>query len=144
MRYLLDTNALSEPTRRNPDPTVVAWLRDRTPLELHLSVLTLGEVERGILRLPTGSKRERLRTWIRDAVARQFAGRLFDVTAGVSVRWGKLAAEGRLLGRPLPVVDGLLLATAAENDLTLVTRNVSDCAGRGVPVLDPWTGACLS
>lgn len=143
MRYLLDTNVLSEPTRRKPDPTVVAWIRDHTPLELHLSVLTLGEIERGILRLPTGSKRERLRAWIRDAVARQFAGRLFDVTVGVSVRWGTLAAEGRLLGRPLPVVDGLLLATAAENDLTLVTRNVSYCAGRGVPVLDPWTGTYL-
>lgn len=140
MRYLLDTNVLSEPLRRAPEPQVIEWLRGRKPLELHLSVISIGEIERGIHELSAGAKRARLTTWARNALLRQFAGRLHDITVSVSMRWGALIAESRRRGQSVPLVDGLLLATAAEHDLTLVTRNASHCVHRGVPVLDPWSG----
>lgn len=141
MRYLLDTNVISELVRPAPHAGVVAWVQAQSPLDISLSVLTLGELEKGIRTLADGARRERLTRWARSEVPRQFLGRLLAVDESVAVEWGRLSADGQATGRPLPAIDGLLLATAAAHGVTLVTRNVSDCAGRGVPVLDPWSGA---
>lgn len=140
MRYLLDTNVISELVRPDPAPAVVAWVRMQSALDLALSVLTLGELERGIRSLADGTRRERLTRLARTEVPRQFLGRLLPMDGAVAVEWGRLAAEAQAAGRRLPAIDGLLVATAALHALTLVTRNVSDCAERGPPVLDPWTG----
>lgn len=140
MRHLLDTNVISELVRPAPAAAVVDWVRAQSALDLALSVLTLGELERGIRTLAAGSRRERLTRWANTELLAQFMGRVVAVDAQVAVMWGTLTADAQASGRPLPVVDGLLLATAGTHDLTLVTRNVSDCAGRGVPVFDPWTG----
>lgn len=138
MRFLLDTNVLSEAARPEPDVGLVAWLGERSTLELCISVLTLGEIRKGILLLATGRKRDRLHQWLRAELSRQFTDRILPVDQAVSLAWGRLAAEGRRSGRRLPVTDGLLLATADVHGLTLVTRNERDCADRGVPVLNPW------
>jgi toxin FitB len=138
MRYLLDTNVLAEPARPQPDAVVVAWLEARLTLELAISVLTLGEIEKGVQLLPTGPKRERLAEWLAAELPQQFTGRILAVDERISREWGRLTAEGRRAGRELPVTDGLLLATAAGHRLTFVTRNERDCTGRGVPVLNPW------
>jgi toxin FitB len=138
MRYLLDTNVLTEPAKPRPEPRVLDWLQAHPPLDLALSVLTLGEVEKGISLLAAGTRRDQLETWLRVDLPRQFTGRLLAVDAVVALEWGRLAADGRRSGRELPVVDGLLLATCAAHDLTLVTRNERDCANRGIPVLNPW------
>lgn len=140
MRYLLDTNVLAEPAKPRPDSGVTAWLRSQSPLDLALSVLTLGEVQKGVSLLAAGAKRDALETWLRAELPRQFTGRLLPVDEQVALEWGRLAAEGRRAGRELPVIDGLLLATCAANGLTLVTRNERDCADRGVPILNPWSG----
>ncbi|HEV2147023.1 MAG TPA: type II toxin-antitoxin system VapC family toxin [Longimicrobiaceae bacterium] len=140
MRYLLDTNVLAEPAKPRPDPNVVAWLQAQSPLDLALSVLTFGEIEKGLSLLPAGARREALANWLRTDLPRQFTGRLLTVDDRVALEWGRLAAEGRKVGRELPVVDGLLLATCAAHGLTLVTRNERDCGNRGVPVLNPWLG----
>jgi hypothetical protein len=87
-----------------------------------------------------GARRTRLGNWARTEIPRQFHGRLLPVDDEVAIAWGQLAADGQTTGRQLPAIDGLLLATAQVHGLTLVTRNVGDCAGRGVPVYDPWTG----
>lgn len=139
MRFLLDTNVLSEAARPNPNPGLAEWLDAQSTLDLSISVLTLGEIRKGILLLPEGRKRERLHQWLRADLTRQFTDRILPVDQGVALAWGRLAAEGRSSGRRLPAVDGLLLATAARHDLTFVTRNARDCADRGVPVLDPWS-----
>lgn len=139
MRFLLDTNVLSEAARPQPDPGLVHWLDAQSTLDLCISVLTLGEIRKGVLLLAEGRKRERLHQWLRAELTRQFTDRLLPVDEGVALSWGRLAAEGRRSGRRLPVVDGLLLATADRYDLTFVTRNESDCAGRGVPVVNPWS-----
>lgn len=138
MRYLLDTNVLSEPARPEPDSRVVGWLREQSSLDLAISVLTLGEIGKGVELLPAGSRREELKEWLETALPDRFRGRVLEVDEAVARRWGELAADGRRSGRPLPVTDGLLLATAAVHGLTFATRNVRDCGNRGVSVLDPW------
>jgi predicted nucleic acid-binding protein len=138
MRYLLDTNVLSEPAKPRPDPHVLAWLEAQSPLDLSLSVLTLGEIEKGVGLLPDSRKRQRLQSWLRTELPRQFLGRLLAVDDRVALAWGRLAAEARRANRELPVIDGLLLGTAAAHELTFVTRNTRDCADRGVPLLNPW------
>ena len=138
MRFLLDTNILSELVKRDPAPRVTAWVAGQSPLDLAISVLTLGEIVRGVGVLAPGRHRDLLQRWIAREVPRQFAGRVIDIDARVASRWGELAAAARRDGHALPVIDGLLLATAAVHDLTLVTRNERDCANRGVDIHNPW------
>ena len=140
MRFLLDTNVLSEAVRPEPDPGVVTWLEAQSTLDLSISVLTLGEIRKGIPLLADGGKHDRLHQWLRAELTRQFTDRVLPVDEAVALAWGHLDAEGRDAGRQLPVIDGLLLATAQVHDLTLVTRNERDCSDRGVAVLNPWTG----
>lgn len=138
MRFLIDTNVLSEGTRPVPDERVATWLRTQSPLDLAISVLTLGEVEKGIDLLPTGRRRAALESWLSKDLPVQFQGRVLLIDEAVAREWGRLSVRSRNSGRHLPMVDGLLLATASVHGLTLVTRNESDCAARGVPVLNPW------
>lgn len=138
MRYLLDTNVLSEGTRPNPDANLLAWMKAQSTLDLAISPLTLGEIQQGVRRLPASAKRTRLAVWLAVDLSRQFAGRILPVDEQVARAWGALSADGRASGRPLPVIDGLLLATAQVHGLALVTRNERDCADRGVDLLNPW------
>lgn len=117
---------------------MVEWLRGRGPSELAISVLVLGEIAKGVALMEPGRWKDALTSWLEHDLPERFRGRLLPVDDQVAFEWGRLAAEGRRIGRPLPVVDGLLLATASAHDLTLVTRNVRDCGDRGVPVFDPW------
>ena len=140
MRFLLDTNVLSELVKRAPDPRVVAWMESHSSLDILVSVLTLGELVKGVRLMSAGPRREALEHWVSVELPVQLAGRLLSVDAAVSVAWGSLAAAARRSGRELPVIDGLLLATASTNDLVFATRNLRDCEGRGVEVVDPWGG----
>jgi hypothetical protein len=140
MSYLLDTNVLAELVKPAPDPRVVTWVRAQSPLNLFISVVALGEIQRGVTLIASGARRTRLTRWLRTELPKEFRGRLLVVDDEVARAWGQLNAEGRASGRPLPVLDGLLLASAQVHDLTLVTRNVADCADRGHPVFDPWKG----
>lgn len=140
VRYLLDTNVLSELVKPHPDQTVVAWVDAQPSLDLSISVLTLGEVHKGIGRIAHGRRRAALTRWAQTDLPAQFVGRLLVIDQAVAAAWGRLSGRAAREGRPLPVVDGLLLATAQVHQLTLVTRNVADCAARGVPVFDPWHG----
>jgi toxin FitB len=138
MRYLLDTNVISEPFKRSPESKVVDWLASQSPLDLCISVLTLGELTMGFELAAAGKRREELQSWVTQDLPRRFVGRLLPVTDDIAREWGRLSAEGRMRGRELPAVDGLLLATASIEQLTFVTRNERDCSGRGIPTLNPW------
>jgi predicted nucleic acid-binding protein len=138
MRFLLDTNVLSEPARSDPDRRVIRWFRSLAPLDACVSVLTLGEIGKGVSLMPPGTRKDALRSWLTRDLPLRFRSRILAVDTEVSLLWGELSAEGRRMGRPLPVIDGILLATAKAHDLTFVTRNIRDCGDRGVPVLDPW------
>ena len=123
MSYLIDTNVLSELRRKEPDPQVVRWISQRPATTLHLSVLTLGELRKGIAALADGDRKSRLLDWLEVELTGFFAGRILPIDATTADQWGRLMAQA---GRPLPAIDSLLAATALTHGLTLVTRNVKD------------------
>jgi predicted nucleic acid-binding protein len=137
--YLLDTCVLSEFQRQSPRASVVGWLRAQAEETLFLSVLTLGELQRGISRLPASRRRNRLQAWLDSDLQRRFEGRVLPIDDGVALRWGDVQAEVEAKGAPLPVMDSLIACTALVHGLALVTRNVDDFARAGVAVVDPWT-----
>ncbi len=135
--FLLDTNIISELVRPKPEPRVKAWVAATDEDLLYLSVLTLGEIRKGIASLKDASRRVRLETWLDSDLVLRFAGRILPVDQTVADRWGRLAAQAGPKS-PLPVIDGLLAATALHHNLTLVTRNTKDVARTGVPLFNPW------
>lgn len=136
--YLLDTNVLCEGAKRAPEPAVLAWLAQTPAPEQFVSVLTLGEVQRGISKSVNATPRRRLAEWLRDGLLREFEGRILPVDWPVADAWVLLTSKSESKGRSLPAIDALLAATALVHDLTVVTRNARDFAGTGVRVLDPW------
>lgn len=140
MRYLLDTMVVSEPARPAPHPGVVAWLAAQADPDLALSVITVGELARGVARMTGGKRKEALAAWLSTELPAQFEGRIVPIDTSVALAWGALTAEGDRQGRPLHAVDGLILATAKAHGLTLVTRNVGDFERRGVMVENPYAG----
>jgi len=138
VRYLIDTNVLSELVRNPPAPKVIAWVNAQSRVDLCTSVLVFGEITKGIALTTRGRRRDSLRDWATRDLPRIFADRVLSVDHAVATEWGRIAAEAQSKGRPLGTIDGLLLATASVHELTLVTRNERECAGRGVTVLNPW------
>ena len=138
MSYLIDTNVISELRRKEPDPQVVKWMSQRPATTLHLSVLTLGELRKGIGALPDGDRKSRLLDWLEVELAGFFAGRILPVDAATADQWGRLMAQA---GRPLPAIDSLLAATALTHGLTLVTRNVKDFQHPALTLVNPWESA---
>jgi predicted nucleic acid-binding protein len=136
--YLLDTNCVSELVRVKPEPHVVEWMEATDEAVLYLSVLTLGEIRKGLAGLPQGRRRTHLETWLEVELQARFAGRILAIDASVADRWGLLAAQAKSRGISLPIVDGLLAATALHYNLTVVTRNASDFGHAQVQVLNPW------
>jgi predicted nucleic acid-binding protein len=136
IRYLLDTNFVSETRKPRPDPGVLAFLQTEDPNSGFISVLTLGELRKGVaakrLRDPDPNAASRLATWV-EGLEVSFSDRILGIDLAVARLWGEWSAE-----RPMPVVDTLLAATAVINNLTLVTRNFRDVRDIPVRLLDPW------
>lgn len=135
MSYLLDTNVLSELVRTNPDSAVVSWFDQVPDDSLYISVLSLGEIRKGVESIPDGMKKERLRVWLEHSLPDWFDGRVLDIDEAVAERWGRMLAEA---GRPVPAIDSLLAATALQHDLRMVTRNAQDFIFSGLEVINPW------
>ena len=136
--FLLDTNCVSEVVRIKPEPRVMAWIGAADESLLFLSVLTLGEIRKGLAALPQGRRRSRLETWLEVELQARFSGRILSIDLAVADRWGLLAANAKASGKPLSTIDGLLAATAIHYNLTVVSRNVSDFTHVPVSVLNPW------
>lgn len=139
MAYLLDTCVLSELTKPRPDPGVVRWLEDAEESSLHLSVLTLGELEKGSARLAPSARRRRIEQWVRRDLAARFQGRVLDVDRRVAERWGALCGAAEARGEPLPVIDALIAATGEVHGLEVVTRNTADLERCGARCVNPWS-----
>lgn len=135
MSYLIDTNVLSELRRNAPDPSVVSWFQKRPSASLYLSVLTLGEIRKGIEVLSDGRRQLALRDWLDVDLPTFFTGRILAVDGAVADRWGRIVAAA---GRPVAAIDSLLAATAATHNLFLVTRNVKDFIAMPVTTINPW------
>jgi predicted nucleic acid-binding protein len=136
--FLLDTNCISEVVRVSPDPHVLSWLGAAEESLLYLSVLTLGEIRKGMAALTQSKRRTLLESWLEVELQVRFAGRILSIDAGVADRWGVLAAEVRTKGAALSTIDALLAATALHHNLTIVSRNIGDFAHTQVLVLNPW------
>lgn len=134
MSYLVDANVLSEPTRPDPDPGVVSWLRAHER-DLAVDPVILGEIRFGILLLPQGQRRQRLERWFDEGVRRIHC---LPWEASTGLRWAELLADLRARGRAMPIKDSLITATALTHGLTLVTRNRRDFEAAGVSLLDPF------
>lgn len=115
----------------------MSWFEEHSANTLHLSVLTLGELRKGIDTLSDSSRKQLLLGWLQTDLPRFFSGRILPIDTRVADRWGRLVAH---MGRPLPTIDSLLAATALTHELTLVTRNLRDFDFPGLGTVDPWSG----
>lgn len=133
--FLLDTNVISELVKPRPHPRVTQWVDTADETSLYLSVLTLGEIRKGITALPDPRRRAALETWLHRDLRMRFEGRMLPIDLPVADRWGYLTGTAK---SPLPVIDTLLAATALHYNLTLVTRDTQAIAATGVSLLNPW------
>lgn len=137
--YLLDTNVISEYSRKqSPDVRLRKWVDAQNENTLHLSVLTLGEIRKGVTLLPASIKRTALEQWLEKDLPARFNSRLLPITGRIAELWGAIAAEAQVKGISLPVIDGLLAATAIDHELTVATRNIRDFSVCNVPLINPW------
>jgi predicted nucleic acid-binding protein len=136
VRYLVDANVISEPTRSAPNERVVDWLRDHER-DLTVDPFILGEVRFGILLLPRGSRRKKLEAWFAEGVTRLECLQ-WDDRCGL--RWAELLAELRSKGRAIPIKDSLIATTALVNELVVATRNANGFEAAGVGVYNPFAG----
>ncbi len=138
MRYPLDTNVVSELIARQPNEGVVQWIDGLDPSGVYLGVITIGEIGKGVERLPDSPQKEALREWLTDSLMLRFEGRILEIDVAVMPAWGALTARLENQGRKMPAMDSLIAALALSHDLTLVTLNKSDFEGAEVTVIDPW------
>jgi len=138
VKYLLDTCLISELVKKEPNPGVVNWLDEQDEQTLFLSVLNLGELQKGISKLPDGTKKDELQAWIGLDLVERFTGRILDIDLETALCWGRIQGEAEQEGLKLPVMDSLIAATAAAHGLIVVTRNVKDMERCKARVINPW------
>lgn len=136
--FLIDTNVISEIVRPKPNANVVEWVQGTDESLLHLSVLTVGEIRKGISLLPEGRRRAALQGWLENDLLLRFSGRILPIDMAIADRWGRISASARAKGAPIPVIDGLLAGTAMHHNLTLVSRDESFATLAGIELLNPW------
>ena len=138
MRFLLDTCVVSELVAAQPDPGVVRWIDSVDEERLYLSAVTIGEVKKGIERLPNSRRKSALSEWLEDDLLIRFQDRILPIDTPVMLVWGELAADLEKQGRKMPAIDSLLAAIALQGKLSFVTRDEDDFASSGVAVVNPW------
>ncbi|HYP38901.1 MAG TPA: type II toxin-antitoxin system VapC family toxin [Chloroflexia bacterium] len=138
MKYLLDTNVISELVARRPSQPVLQWIDALDADSLYLSVITIGELRKGIEKLPNSPRKNALSAWLADDLLVRFGGRVLSVDVDVMLTWGELTGRMERSGRRLPAIDSLIAALAIHHNCSLVTRNEDDFKDTGVTVLNPW------
>lgn len=135
MSYLLDTNVISELVKPKPTPTVLDWFKTIPDQALYISVLTLGEIRKGVENIPNSDRKEKLRLWLEIELIDWFGDRILLIDHGIADRWGRLQNE---MKRPIPAIDSLIAATALHHDFGLVTRNIADYDYPSLQLINPW------
>ena len=138
MRYLLDTCVIWELVSRQPHPGVVDWIDGIDEERLFLSVISIGEINKGIQKLPDSRRKDKLIGWLGDDLLIRFRDRILPIDIQTMLTWGELAASLDKQGRPMPAIDSLIAAITLQGGLTLVTRNEDDFKHAGLAVLNPW------
>jgi len=138
VRYLLDTCLISELLKREPNARVLHWLDKQDENSLYLSVLTLGELQKGVSKLPEDKRKSDLQSWVNNNLCTRFEGRILPIDVEVASAWGTLLGNSERRGKKLPVMDSLIASTAAVHNLTVVTRNIRDMQQCQAKVFNPW------
>lgn len=138
MKYLLDSCVISELIKPTPDPRVVQWIIAQHEADLCISVLTIGELQKGIAKLPDSKRKVTLQQWLNSDLISRFENRILDVSISVAQTWGKVQATSESQGKTMPVMDGLIAITALVNNATVVTRNIKDMTQSGTSLFNPW------
>ncbi len=138
MRYLLDTCVISELIKKNPNKKVIKWCETNHDENFFISVLTFGEIHKGIEKLSETKRKNALHHWVEKDLKERFENRILSVDLEVAEAWGKIQGKAELAGKPMPTIDGLIAATGQANDLVVVTRNTIDMEQSGVSLINPW------
>lgn len=138
MNYLLDTNVISELVAAKPEKRVLDWIQAIEPLRVYISVITIGEIQKGIEKLPDSGRKERLAAWLQQDLLARFDHHILSLDTETLLIWGRLTARLELAGRPISALDALLAASAIRGELTLVTRNSTHFMETGVSLVNPW------
>ena len=138
MKYLLDTCIISELIKKTPSSKVTAWILGIDENLLFLSVLTFGEIYKGIEKIPESKKKDKLSNWINFDLQERFENRIISFDLQVATIWGRIQALSESAGKSMPTIDGQIAATGIYHGLTIVTRNTSDMEISGVPMFNPW------
>jgi toxin FitB len=139
MSFLLDTCVISELIAKRPNPHVVQWVEEQEPRSLYLSVITIGEIAKGICKLPDSRRKENLTTWLDQDLPNRFANRILSVDIDTMKQWGEVIANLEKQAKTLPVMDSLIAAVALRHSLGLVTRNEKDFVGTQITLINPWS-----
>ncbi|MDQ7075180.1 MAG: type II toxin-antitoxin system VapC family toxin [Gammaproteobacteria bacterium] len=138
MKYLLDTCVISEAVRPKPNKNVIQWLQKQDESALYLSVLTFGEIEKGIKKSSDEIRKNRFRLWLENDLKQRFKGRVLPIDLRVASKWGEIQGASEIVGKPLPAIDGLIAVTGLINHCVVVTRNISDMQQSSVELYNPW------
>jgi tRNA(fMet)-specific endonuclease VapC len=138
VKYLIDTCVISELISKQPNPNVVDWVDSLESEQVYLSVITIGEITKGIEKLPESKRKRELKAWLNHELLPRFHGRILPLGTDVLIQWGTLLAHLDAGGNPMPAIDSLIAATVLTYGITLVTRNVTDFESTGVKMINPW------
>ena len=138
MKALLDTCVISELITKQPNPKVVEFVDTLDPEDVYLSVITIGEIVKGIEKLPKSRRKTDLQAWLRDDLLVRFEGNILALDTDILIEWGALTARLESAGKTMPAIDSLIAATTLAKKMTLVTRNISDFKAADVEIMNPW------
>ncbi|NOQ30031.1 MAG: PIN domain-containing protein [Helicobacteraceae bacterium] len=138
MKYLLDTNIISEFISKTPNKNVINHISTLDENDLYLSVVTIGEIKAGIEKLDKGSKKEKLLYWLENDLVNRFQNKIIDIDTNIMLQWGVINNRLKNLGKPLPIMDSLIGATCEVNDYILITRNEKDFKNLNIKIINPF------
>lgn len=138
MKYLFDTNIISELIIKRPNQKVIQWIDNLDPDTIYLSVLTIGEIRKGIEKLPSSRRKDLLKEWLHDELLTRFSGKIVELSLDVLLTWGELTGRLESEGKKMSAIDSLIAATVLHGGYILVTRNEDDFQHAGIGVVNPW------
>lgn len=138
MSFLIDTCCVSELIKKEPNTSVLKWFADHDERSMYLSVITFGELRKGIEKLQDSKKKKELNSWVNEDLSNRFNNRILDISVEVANKWGEVLAHAEQKGLPLPAIDSLIAATAIAHGQIVVTRNTKDMENSGVQLINPW------
>lgn len=138
MKYLLDTCVISEMIKPKPEKNVISWLEEQNENSLYLSMLTFGEIEKGIEKASNQIRKQKLRLWVEDDLNKRFEGRIIPISFSIAAEWGRMQGKTELSGKPMPTMDGLIAVSGLVSQCTVVTRNIPDMEQSSAELFNPW------